>query len=460
MVLISSPLLKKEKFCIYNKMQDLSKYISGDVLFDGHYRLIKLLSAEGGTADVWLAENYESVETKISEETDDVVRVEGTGVLVAIKIYRPKNILDVDGEQSFRAEFKTIFNCHHANLLPTTDYSIFDGMPYLVMPFCENGSAESLVGKLNKEDDIWKFLSDVSAGLSYLHSISPQIIHQDIKPANILIDTNNNYCITDFGISIKSGVEDERNWDNEGSGTTIYMPPERFEEGYVPNASSDIWSLGATVYELLTGDVPFGDKGGAAQVDGTRIPTINKSIPKGITKIVYACLDPNPKKRPTAEYIAEYAHKKGKKSNLYLWISLFFIVGTLSIGLFVWYSTPKPLEPFLIYKNKGDSILTLQKQETSETEKINYKLTHQRLYDAKYNYTKVLNESFNDALLKDSVEHKILSIREIFTVLEQYKGVCDTIEISRQNEMPVQERIFSSKRDSISDIIKNKINNL
>lgn len=117
-------------------MQDLSKYIDGELLFDGHYRLIKLLSAEGGTADVWLAENYESVDTKLSEDTDDVIRVDGTGVLVAIKIYRPRNILDVDGEQNFRSEFKTIFNCHHTNLLPTTDYSICEGMPYLVMPFC------------------------------------------------------------------------------------------------------------------------------------------------------------------------------------------------------------------------------------------------------------------------------------------------------------------------------------
>ena len=252
-------------------MQDLSKYKNDGVLFDGHYRLIKLLSTEGGTADVWLAENYESIDTKLSEDNDDVIRVDGTGVLVAIKIYRPKNILDVDGEQSFRSEFKTIFNCHHANLIPTTDYSICDGMPYLVMPFCDNGSVESLIGKLNDEDDVWKLMADVSSGLGYLHSLEPPIIHQDIKPANILIDTNKNYCVTDFGISVKSGVEDDRYFENESSGTAIYMPPERYNEGYKPNASSDIWAFGATIYEVLTGDVPFGNDGGAAQLDGAQI---------------------------------------------------------------------------------------------------------------------------------------------------------------------------------------------
>ena len=136
-------------------MNNLDKYISGQELFDGHYRLLDLLSSEGGTADVWLAENYESVETEFREATDDVVRKEGTGVLVAIKIYRPKNLLDVEGEQAFRQEFKTIFNCHHTNLLPTTDYSICEGMPYLVMPFCMSGSAEKLVGWLNDPDRIW-----------------------------------------------------------------------------------------------------------------------------------------------------------------------------------------------------------------------------------------------------------------------------------------------------------------
>ena len=154
-------------------MQDLSKYINGGVLFDGHYRLIKLLSTKGGTAYVWLAESYEYINTKLSEDSDDVIRVDGTGVLVAIKIHRPKNILNFDGEQSFRLDFKTIFPRHHANFISTTDYSIYDGIPL----FCYNGSGESLKGKLNDEDDVWKIMATVSFGLSYLHNLEPPIIH-------------------------------------------------------------------------------------------------------------------------------------------------------------------------------------------------------------------------------------------------------------------------------------------
>lgn len=323
-------------------MQDLSKYKNDGMLFDGHYRLIKLLSTEGGTADVWLAENYESIDTKLSEDNDDVIRVDGTGVLVAIKIYRPKNILDVDGEQSFRSEFKTIFNCHHANLIPTTDYSICDGMPYLVMPFCDNGSVESLIGKLNDEDDVWKLMADVSSGLGYLHSLEPPIIHQDIKPANILIDTNKNYCVTDFGISVKSGVEDDRYFENESSGTAIYMPPERYNEGYKPNTSSDIWAFGATIYEVLTGDVPFGNDGGAAQLDGAQIPAIkNKNISKRIKNIIYACLDADPKKRPTAKYIEEYSKRKGKKNHVAILVASIAIICIMVSTMIVWNTRTK-----------------------------------------------------------------------------------------------------------------------
>lgn len=438
-------------------MQDLSKYINGECLFDGHYRLIKLLSNEGGTADVWLAENYESVDTKISEDTDDVVRVEGTGVLVAIKIYRPKNILDVDGEQSFRAEFKTIFNCHHTNLLPTTDYSICDGMPYLVMPYCENGSAESLIGKINNEDDIWKLLADVSAGLSYLHSIEPKIIHQDIKPANILIDINGNYCITDFGISVKSGAEEENNLDNESSGTTIYMPPERFTDGYTPVTSSDIWSLGATIFELLTGDVPFGNEGGAAQLDGANIPPINKKVSPKISKIIYACLNENPEKRPTAEYIYQYALRKGKKTTHFIVFGLFIVI-ILSLGiLFLRLSNPKPIEPFLIYKNKGDSILYLQKQEAKDIKYLNSKVVRNRLYQANINYTKALKESYENVSIRDSIIHRTNAIRQMFVILDEYQGICDTLDFVTQEDLPIQIDKYSRKRDKVSDIIKNKI---
>ncbi len=130
-------------------MVDINNYIDDNGLFDGRYFLLRQLSTEGGTADVWLAEDKDTEDEELSEDNDeDIVKIEGTAVLVAIKIYRPKNILDAEGIQTFKKEYKTVYNCHHANLLKPSGFSIIDdSVPYLVIPFCENGSVESLIGK-------------------------------------------------------------------------------------------------------------------------------------------------------------------------------------------------------------------------------------------------------------------------------------------------------------------------
>ncbi len=441
---------------------DLNKYIEGKELFDGHYRLIKLLSEEGGTADVWLAENYESVDTAFYEENDDIIRLEGTGVLVAIKIYRPKNALDVDGEQSFRQEFKTIFNCHHANLIPTTDYSIFDGMPYLVMPFCKNGSAEKLVGKLTAPDDIWKFIFDTASGLEYLHSCSPQIIHQDIKPGNILIDANGNYCITDFGISVKSGIKDDQYLDNETCGTTIYMPPERFYDEYNVDSASDVWALGATIYELINGDVPFGSEGGKAQKEHKVVPPLNHNVPKAIRTLIYSCLNANPKKRPSAHQIAELARNKGKKPIKNLLSVLVFVV-LCSMGILFWaLSKPsvEPIEPFLLNYYSGDSIILVQKQEARTENYLNHKRTTDRLIEAQKKYGIALKYETKNVIKRDSASIKIEQIDGLFPLLEVYKGIIDTLNIVIEDDAPIQVEKYQEKRNKISEELKQKILNL
>lgn len=441
-------------------MNNLDKYITGQELFDGHYRLLKLLSSEGGTADVWLAENYESVETEFREATDDVVRKEGTGVLVAIKIYRPKNMLDVEGEQAFRQEFKTIFNCHHTNLLPTTDYSICEGMPYLVMPFCEQGSAEKLVGKLNDQDQIWKFLFDVASGLDYLHSSVPPIIHQDIKPANILIDSNGNYCISDFGISVKYGVRDDRYFDIESGGTVLFMPPERFEENGTSTSASDIWALGATVYELITGDVPFGNEGGKAQKEGRKIPPLSTDVPRAVRNLVASCLNPDPKKRPTAGQIARIAQNKGVSKTfrtVFLCVSATIIAMVALFALIRLTSVP---DDFSLHKNMGDSVLQERKFALETDEYVDYRITVDCFDKVVDEYSAALEDKGVASALRDSLETRIERINEIRPILERYGGICDTLEFVQKENLPVQVEIYSRKKARMSDILKVKINSL
>lgn len=436
---------------------DLEKYITGEELFDGHYRLIKLLSEEGGTSDVWLAENDKSSDTTFSEIDDDIVKVEGTGVLVALKIYRPKNALDVDGEQSFRQEFKTIFDCHHANLIPTTDYSICEGMPYLVMPFCENGSSEKLIGKLTNPDEIWKFIFDTASGLEYLHSCSPPIIHQDIKPANILIDKNGNYCITDFGISVKYGMQDEQAKDNEGFGTKLYMPHERFENGYSADASSDIWALGATIFELIHGDTPFGAEGGGIQTDN-EIPQLSHKVPRDLRKLICSCLNYDPLKRPSAHQIAETARRKRekRKSNT-IWFYTLALTILLISSVSLLSQFIKPKNPFLMNYNSADSILFIQKQNAHAVGNINYEKVVAGLEEAKKYFDTALGYETKDLSRIDSASIKIHKIEELYPLLNRYKGALDTLSLAIEDDLPIQISKYQKITGTISDQIRLKI---
>lgn len=311
-------------------------------LFDNRYQLVKRLSDEGATADVWLAIDTLTLDKKLNDEDNgESVTIEDSGTRVAIKIYRPKNALDVEGESLFVKEFKTAYNCQHENLLAPTGYGITNDIPYLVMPYCGKGSAENLVGKMTEEKEIWKFLRQTASGLAYLHTCKPPIIHQDIKPGNILIDDNGNYRITDFGISAKRDYNAESYLDNKNSGTTDYMPSERFQDGSntLPIPESDIWSLGATAFELITGRSPFGDNGGKAQQRNAPIPRIDVDISKELKQIIYSCLDANVTNRPTASALAELSKNKATNRNRIKAVALTCSILAITLaGAFTWWN--------------------------------------------------------------------------------------------------------------------------
>ena len=152
---------------------------NGDI-FAEHYQLKKLLGV-GSFGEVWLARN-------ILADVD-----------VAIKLY---GLLDDNGIKDFREEFKLAYKLHHPNLLHLNHFDVFGQCPFLVMPYCPKGSSASLKGKIS-EKQIWRFIRDVSCGLMFLHNQNPPIIHQDIKPDNILIGDDDKFIISDFGISRK-----------------------------------------------------------------------------------------------------------------------------------------------------------------------------------------------------------------------------------------------------------------
>lgn len=325
-------------------MVDVEQLAKDGKLFDGRYKLLKTLSTDGGTADVWLAIDINTIDNPdlLGVEAENF-SPEESGMMVAIKIYRPKNALDIEGEQRFRDEYKIVHNCRHTNLLQPTNFSICDDTPYLELPYCKNGSSEMLIGKAIEKKDLWKFIFDVSSGLSYLHACTPQIIHQDIKPANVLIDDYNNYAITDFGISSQRGGKHGFYFDEDNSGTMAYMAPERFSENYRPTAESDIWAFGATLYEILTGEVPFKEEGGKNQLEkNMKLKSMGSNIPKEIQKLINSCLSLNPQERPTANQIIKLSEKHLNTSNSIIkYASAVILFALITWGIYSFLS-PKP----------------------------------------------------------------------------------------------------------------------
>ena len=257
---------------------------------DERYELKRFIGS-GSFGEVWLA---------VDSQTD---------LEVAVKIYVS---MDDQGLDDFKKEFKLSFNLNHTNLLHANYLGVNsqDSRPYLVMPFCPDGSASKRAGKM-PEKELWRFIRDVASGLAYLHEQDPPIIHQDIKPDNILILKSGGYVITDFGISkqLKSSLRKSAMQQLNSTGSIAYMGPERFSKQYQAIKASDIWSLGVTIYELIMDDMPFCGMGGSMQKRGAEIPDLPEEFSENMTIIFTSCLALEPWNRPSARQVAEFAAK-------------------------------------------------------------------------------------------------------------------------------------------------------
>lgn len=266
----------------------MGNFTQGDT-FAGRYTLVQKLGF-GGFSEVWKAEDS---------------MTEGT--VVAIKIYAPEKGLDDHGLKQFRREYALTQPLNHANLLKASYFDITDGSPYLVMPFCSQGSLHSKLmeqGKLS-EQDIARVTFQVAGGLDYLHSKG--ILHQDIKPDNILINDDGTYVLTDFGISSRLRSTLRKATTQSTALTVAYAPPERFDKNPNNTEASDVFSFGVMMYELCEGDVPWMGQGGMTLLSGAGIPQVNDSYSPELRKLIEACMRKNPSLRPTTEQLVESA---------------------------------------------------------------------------------------------------------------------------------------------------------
>ena len=262
-------------------------------LFANRYRLIKEVG-RGSFGEVWL------------------VRDEQLDLEVALKVYIA---LDERGLEEFKGEYKNTYALNHPNLLHATYFGVDEKRPYLVMPYCP-ASAVGLLGGID-EGTAWRFLRDVAGGLAYLHG--QDILHRDIKPDNILRNEAGDFVITDFGISLRMRSTLRRNStrkaDADMGGSIPYMGPEMFSANPQAVKATDIWALGVSLFELMSGDLPFFGQGGGMLLRGAEIPAIQGHFSEELKKTVQSCLARETWDRPTAEQLRDYAEAKLQGGN-------------------------------------------------------------------------------------------------------------------------------------------------
>lgn len=255
-------------------------------IIDSKFVLIKPMGV-GAYSEVWLAIN-----TAIN-------------IYVVLKLYKPSSEL-VQNYLGRGQWSRAVCNIHHKNVLLPLSANVYNDKLYIVLPYCKNGSISRRVGTFT-ERQTWKLLYDVSGGLSVLHNMNPPIIHQNLKPDNILIDDDGDFVISDFGIDsiIKNTYNSEKTYLPCGNCT--YQAPELFTVKGTYLASCDIYSLGVVAFEMISGDPPFGDYGGSLQLRGEVVPTLGNGCSDVLRMVIERCLRENPNERLTAKQLHNYA---------------------------------------------------------------------------------------------------------------------------------------------------------
>lgn len=221
--------------------------------------------------------------------------------IVALKILHGSRLDSVGAVERFQHEMKAVGKLDHPNIVQATDAGQADGMHYLAMEFV---AGKNLSHALRDERGFpaWRsaeLIRDVARGLHHAHQRG--LVHRDIKPSNILLDRKGRARITDFGLVL---TENDPADDLAYAGTPAYMSPEQARgEGHRVDGRSDIFSLGAVFYRLLTGQQPFEGRGikklceRIASVDPIRPSTIVSNVPEDLDRISMRALAKDPNER-------------------------------------------------------------------------------------------------------------------------------------------------------------------
>jgi len=248
-------------------------------MLDGRYRVLRRIGS-GGMAVVWLADD-----THLQRQ-------------VALKILHPQFVQDGEFVARFQREAEAAAGLQHPNVVAVFDRGEADGTPYIAMQYLEGPTLKQLIDKGLAPEEAVRLIRQVLEGARFAHRHG--IVHRDLKPQNAIVDGEGKATVTDFGIA-HAGVS-EITQAGSVMGTPHYLSPEQ-AQGLEVTAVSDLYSIGVTLYEALTGQVPFeGDSAVAVAMKQVSQPpqrpsSINPQVSPALDAAVMRALEKEPGRR-------------------------------------------------------------------------------------------------------------------------------------------------------------------
>jgi WD40 repeat protein len=230
---------------------------------------------------------------------------------VALKILPWSEFASEEQRERFRREAEAAARLNHANIVSVYEWGNHGGCPFMAMQLVEN--PRTLADEIGKGPmpprEAARIIAKVARGVHYSHQHG--VLHRDIKPGNILIDANREPLLVDFGVARMEDAAFRLTHTDLVCGTPSYMPPEQAAGGDFTTAS-DVYSLGAVLYEALTGVPPFRGKTVAdimrqlAEKEPASPRSLRPELDRDLSTVVLKCLEKNPARRyGSAEAFAE-----------------------------------------------------------------------------------------------------------------------------------------------------------
>lgn len=379
---------------------------AGDII--GQYEIVGQIGS-GGMATV-----YKAYHEKLDRH-------------VAIKLMHDTFIQDDNFIARFQREARIVARLEHPNIVPVYDYAESGDVPYLVMKYIDGGTLKRrLIKRGITLDEIKTMMTSLADSLTYAHE--KDVLHRDIKPSNILIDDRDLPYITDFGLARIAQVGESTISHDMMLGTPFYISPEQAKGDKNLTPTTDIYSFGIILYELLVGTVPFTADTPYAIVHEhiynkpTPPSHINKDLTPAIDAVIMKALAKNPNERYQTATELMIAFNTAMDASG---------VTQLPPDRSVVQKTPKPYVPSLA------SDPYLENEQATRSPQMNYTYDKQGRRVRVEGAWDMGNFSFNDIGQKLD--------KSIRSGVDYISGIAEQIEGKTKKPQPTQEEIIRER---------------